>query len=281
MIREHWTSSSSSDDSSEPNTPVRSKSTRYLQPRKPGFKGLQRSPGLNQTSNQNAHPNSMTSTLSQDRRDRTRTGHYTRDCNENAVTSASQPEPNRPATPRPRARGTPTNLPLRALTVFDPIANPRLPLVFAPDSPNNASYASGIEDCHASHKQSIGDRLHWTDKEQANSKVRPDTTSFDNTLDRSSPAKANSGLKLRKPKPASLQRLPASGTKKRRRGSIFDIESTEDVEDSEEEHKRPRVLWQTASKAFGRRRSDDSIETLVPHTPSPARGMNPVYLPRL
>lgn len=291
-IREHWTSSSSSDESFEANPRTRAKTTQHLQPHKPAFKVLRSSPSLKQTTNRATARTSITDVTSstKDYQPLFRTSVPSNHTGgEPAAADVSHLECNRPATPRPKVRGTSHILPLRAMSTMASTTGLHMPNNGRHESDHDANKIHEGQIALAKNNESTEGFLHKVDEPLAQSKIRLDNTVVPiQNPEQGSAVKANSGLKLRTPRSTNVQSTPTPSSKKRRI-SIYDLEVDEEVQESNDEAKRQRPLWQTAANAFGKSRPDinesGSMEeaelTLVPRTPSTTTRKSSVYLPRL
>jgi hypothetical protein len=290
-IREHWTSSSSSDDFSGPDTPVRSRPTLCLQLRKPSFQALQRSPLLEQSSSHNIARNSFNgqeSMLGTGRPAGRSSNRYIRADGKNTVYGTSPAILKLAATPRPKSRSTHQSLPLRALMAD----SSRMGSDLQTQTKHNPQYIIGSQTAPSNKYQSIQKDLNAVAKADSTSNIRSEELlSRGQSAEHSTRARASSGLRLRTPKADNVPSLYAPTSKKRRKVSLYDldVDDGDDIEDPENEPKRPRGLWQTASEAFSKRSDNENHQSspdepepaLVPRTPSPTRGNSSIYLPRL
>jgi hypothetical protein len=117
VIRDNWTISSSSDESSGSDTHTGTKTAQYLQPRKPIFKALRKSPSLEQTTKRTTAQSNIDQSIGTSSK-RQSLGvsyaqHRSKD-NENPALGAFSRGSSRPATPRPRIRSRSQDLALRA-----------------------------------------------------------------------------------------------------------------------------------------------------------------------
>lgn len=294
-IQRHWTSLSSSDDSPEPDTPPRERPTQYFQPRKPTFKALGRSSATEQSPSRNIARNSLDGQKSMLRAEQptgTRSTTYSCVNRENIAQGSRQVLLNRPTTPRPKTRSTLYNLPLRALTARSASTGSDLQIRREVGSEHNLQCMDRNQADPSDHDSVIRKDLNAMAIPGGTADIGPeDFLPTVQCTDHITPAKANSGLKLRSPAAANLQSSYVPSSKKRRNTSIYDmnIDDDEGVEDASNEPKRLRTLWNTASEAFGKRPANDKHQgtfcdvelALVPRTPSPTRGKSSFYLPRL
>jgi hypothetical protein len=292
VIRDNWTISSSSDESSGSDTHTGTKTAQYLQPRKPIFKALRKSPSLEQTTKRTTAQSNIDQSIGTSSK-RQSLGvsyaqHRSKD-NENPALGAFSRGSSRPATPRPRIRSRSQDLALRASPPTASLAD--LPAQLTPryEVDLTGYETSGSEMIPARNHENASAALNRVEKPLAQSHNGvAETSRFIQSPTGGSSVKANSGPKLRTPKSAGLQSTPVSSSKKRRR-SIYDLEDDEEVEDCDHEYRRHRTLWQTASEVFSKclpngneKPSEEEVESaLVPRTPSPTRGRVSVYLPRV
>jgi hypothetical protein len=295
-IRKHWSSASSSDESSRSNKARKAEKPFFLQPRKPTFKALRKSPSLGQTMSQaTAQARRMASTSIPDKRQPlvAKPGPSSRGNDEIPSPDAATLVCNRPATPRTKTRGVIQNLPLRALST--PVSHLSLQSSKGQrrKSDHQVNKASRRPLSPTNVRGNFLSTLSADDRSRARFPASPDminsaTFTPAQRMDQSDAFKVNSGLKLRTPKSARLRYTPVSSSKKRRM-SIYELNDDEAIEDSDNERGRQRPIWQTATQVFGKSRQDwdviassrEAESMLVPRTPSPVEGKRSVYLPRL
>lgn len=289
-IREHWTSSSSSDESSNADTPTHANTIQSLQPRKLPSEALEQCPPPAPIAGRAATQANLTSVKNRSDERQFSRGGFTRTNlrrNKTATSGTSQLEHNRPATPRPEVGDSNHPFPLRALS------RPGLNgILQSPETRRDPQYNSYDDHIGATAPMyrvySTKDFSHESSQTLAKSSItRKETTSACQNSVPGTVVKTKSGLKLRTAKHSNVQSKLASGSKKRRM-SIYDLDVEEEVEEYDTEPKRQQLLWQTAAKAFDKKSGGRAMEsrveldtTLVPRTPSPVGSKGSVYLLRL
>lgn len=295
-IREHWSSVSSSDESSRPQKRTAAGQPLHLQPRKPTFKALRRSPSLGQSvSRVPTQARRTASTFAPNKR-QPLVGKFTPPNSKthgNFLPGPSALGYNRPSTPPPKTMGVSQDLSMRAPST--PNSDPSLSLLKDQrrETDHHAYEAPRRVTPSVKSPESAMNLLTVADGSFTRSTADPENTNNATTisapiLNPSDAVKPNSALKLRTPKSTRLRYTPVTSSKKRR-SSIYDMEDEEEIENSENEPKRQKPMWQTAAQAFGRSRQDWNVRAspaevesiLVPRKPSPAVGKRSVYLPRL
>ena len=263
-IRDNWVTSSSSDESSGSDTNTGTKPAQYFQPRKPIFKALRKSPSLEQNTKRTTAQSNITHSVGTSNKHHSQGAIYAqrhrkddKDHAPNGVSSGS----NRPATPRPPLRNKSLDVELRASPPTASLSGLAMQI-----KPRNVIDLTAYEAFESpitparNHEKPIT-VLGRVDKQLAQSQIGVEESSRSiYSPTGGNLVKANSKLKLRTPKSASLQPTPVSSSKKRRR-SIYELEDDEEIEDSDNE--------------------GEVESALVSRTPSPTRGRISVYLPRI